>query len=124
MLESLFNKAVRLQGCNFIEERPNTGVSFEFCKIIKNSYFEEHLRTAEFFTATSFRGLLLKPGLGPWARPEKPRPRKTWTLKNLDPKKHGINIALKCMSDIRELCFIKTMRNDIYCLKVRVLTDI
>ena len=28
------------------------------------------------------------------------------------------------MSDFRELCFIKTMRNVIYYLKVRVLTDI
>ena len=28
------------------------------------------------------------------------------------------------MSDFRELCFINTMRNVIYCLKVRVQTDI
>ena len=28
------------------------------------------------------------------------------------------------MSDFRYLCFIKTMRNVIYCLKVCVLTDI
>ena len=28
------------------------------------------------------------------------------------------------MSDFRELCFIKAMRKVIYCLKVRVLTDI
>ena len=27
--------------------------------------------------------------------PEKPGPSKTWTLKNLDPEKHGINIGLK-----------------------------
>ena len=57
----------------------------------------------------------LGPDPGPW---------KTWTLKNLDPEKPGINIGLKNMSDFRELCFIKTMRNVIYCLKVRVLTDI
>ena len=51
---------------------------------------------------------------------------KTWTrtLKNLDPEKPGINIGLKNVSDFRELCFIKTMCNVIYCLKVRVLTDI
>ena len=55
---------------------------------------------------------------------EKPGPRKTWTLKDFDPEKHGINIGLKNMSDFRELCFIKTMLNVIYCLKVRVLTDI
>ena len=63
------------------------------------------------------KGLLLKPGPGPWTwtlknlDPEKPGPRKTWTqknldtekpgprkiwtLKNLDPEKHGINIGLK-----------------------------
>ena len=56
--------------------------------------------------------------------PEKPGPRKNWTLKNLGPEKHGINIGLKNMSDFRDLCFIKTMRHVIYCLKVRVLTDI
>ena len=51
---------------------------------------------------------------------------KTWTrtLKNLDPEKPGINIGLKNVSDFTELCFIKTMCNVIYCLKVRVLTDI
>ena len=55
--------------------------------------------------------------------PKKPGPRKTRTLKNLDPKKHGINRRLKCMSDFRGLCFIETMRNVIYCLKVHVLID-
>ena len=34
-----------------------------------------------------------------------------------------MNTVLKNMSDFRELCFIKTMRNWFYCLKVRVLTD-
>ena len=56
--------------------------------------------------------------------PEKTEPLKTWTLKNLDPEKHGINIGLKNMCDFTEFCFIKTMCNVIYCLKVRVLTDI
>ena len=55
--------------------------------------------------------LLLKPGPGHWTR-------------TLDPEKPVINIGLKNMSDFRELCFIKTMRIVIYCLKVRVLTDI
>ena len=32
------------------------------------------------------------PGPGPWTL-------KTWTLKNLDPEKPGINIGLKNMSD-------------------------
>ena len=56
--------------------------------------------------------------------PGKPRPSKGWTQKNLAPEKPGINIGVKNMSDFRELCFIKTMRNVICCLKVRVLTDI
>ena len=42
----------------------------------------------------------------------------------MDPEKRRINIGLKNVSDFRELCFIKTMRNVIYCLKVRVLADI
>ena len=49
---------------------------------------------------------------------------KTWSRKNLDPLNHELNTGLKCMTDFRELCFRKTMRNVIYCLKVRVLTDI
>ena len=52
---------------------------------------------------------------------------KTWTWTRTldpDPEKLGINIGLKNMSDFRELCFSKTMHNVIYCLKVRVLTDI
>ena len=61
--------------------------------------------------------------------PEKHGPRKAWILKNLDPKnldseKNGINIGLKNVPDFRGLCFIKTMRNVIYHLKVRVLTNI
>ena len=38
-------------------------------------------------------GLILKPGPGAW---------KTWTQKNLDPEKHGINMGLKNMSACRE----------------------
>ena len=64
--------------------------------------------------------LLLKPGPGPWNRTR----TRTRTLKNLDPEKPGVNIGLKNMSDFRELCFIKTIRNMSYGLKVRVLTDI
>ena len=41
----------------------------------------------------------------------------------MDAKKLGINMGLK-KSEFRELCFLKTMRNAICCLKVRVLTDI
>ena len=48
----------------------------------------------------------------------------TWTLKHLDPEKHEINIGLKYVCDFRELYFIKTMPNVIYCLKVCVLADI
>ena len=83
-------------------------------------------------------GLLLKPGPGPWTLYPDPGPGpwtrtldpgpgpwiRTRTLKNLEPEKPGINIGLKNMSDFRELCFTKTIRNVSYCLKVRVLTDI
>ena len=47
----------------------------------------------------------------------------------MNPEKHGINMGLKNMSNFRELCSIKTMRNVILkslviCrLKVHVLTD-
>ena len=42
--------------------------------------------------------LLLKPGPGPWTLdpdPEKPGPRKTWTLKNLDSEKHGKQLDME-----------------------------
>ena len=55
---------------------------------------------------------------------EKPGLKKTLALTNLDSKKHGTNIGLKNMSNFRELCLIKTMRNVICCLKVRVLIHI
>ena len=63
----------------------------------------------------SMRWLLLKLGSGPW---------KSWTLKHLDPQKHGswkhgINVGSKNMPGFRQLCFVKTMRNGICCLKVR-----
>ena len=72
-----------------------------------------------------FYNLDLDPGPGPgtWTLDPDPGPDPK-NLKNLDPEKPGINIELKNMSDFRQLCFIKTMRNVIYCLKVRVLTDI
>ena len=78
----------------------------------------EHLCQSLFFGYYTNQTRTLDPN------PEKAGPRKTWTKKKLDPEKHGINIGLKFMSDFRELCFIKTMHNVIYCLKVRVLTDI
>ena len=34
--------------------------------------------------------------------PEKPAPTKNWTLKNLDPEKHGINMGLKNVPDLLE----------------------
>ena len=43
--------------------------------------------------------LLLKPGPEPW---------KTWTLKNMDPGKHGIYMGLKNISDFRELFLTKS----------------
>ena len=56
--------------------------------------------------------------------PKKPGPRETQTIKNLDPEKHGTNIGLKNIFDFRELCFMNTMRNVVYCLKVCVPPDI
>ena len=47
--------------------------------------------------------------------PEKPGPQK-----NLDPEKHGINMALKNLPDLRELFLIKIMRNVICCSKVHL----
>ena len=36
-----------LQGCNFIIKRLQTQLlSYEYCKIFKNNYFEEHFQTA------------------------------------------------------------------------------
>ena len=37
-----------LHVCNFIKSRFQTGVSWEYCENFKNTYFEEHLRTAVF----------------------------------------------------------------------------
>ena len=44
---------------------------------------------------------------------------KTWTLKNLDPEKHGINMGLKNRSAFREF---SEMHNVICSLEVCVLT--
>ena len=74
--------------------------------------------------------LLLKPGPGPstWTLKnpdpdlEKAGPSKTWTLKYMYPENmHEINMGLKNMSDFRELCFIKTMRNAICCSRLKVI---
>ena len=46
-LESLFNKVAGLKALLkiLLKRDSNTGVSCEICKIFKNTYFEEHLRT-------------------------------------------------------------------------------
>ena len=76
-----------------------------------------------------YNGLLLKPGPGSWTLdPDHgsgpsildPDPVKTFTLKNLDPEKLGINIGLENMSDFRELRIMKTIRNVSYCLKSKL----
>ena len=65
--------------------------------------------------------------------PEKPGPRKIRTLKNLDPEnlepeKHGINMALKNLSNFRELYFIKICFYVVFyvicCLKICLFTGI
>ena len=48
VLEPLFNKSLKV--CNFIylylKETPAQVFFSEYCKISKNTYFEEHLRAA------------------------------------------------------------------------------
>ena len=39
-----YKKAVRT--CNFIKKDSNTGFYCEYCELFKNTYFQEHLRTA------------------------------------------------------------------------------
>ena len=47
VLESLFNKAVGFQACNFIrKETPTQVFSCEYCEVFKNTSFEEHLQMA------------------------------------------------------------------------------
>ena len=56
MLQSLFDKVVDLQACNFIKKRLQPRFFLcKYSKIFKNTCFEEHLRTA-----TSKRSLQLK----------------------------------------------------------------
>ena len=82
--------------------------------------------------------LLLKPGTGPWKTwiqknldRKKVGSRKIWTLKNLDSEKNleknktlknidpeNMNMGLIMVSDFKEVCFTKTKRNVICCLKV------
>ena len=47
MLESLINKVAALKACNFIKKRLQHSFFFyKYCKIFKNTYFDEHLQTA------------------------------------------------------------------------------
>ena len=56
-MKSLLNKVLGRKACKFIKMRPQHSclpviiakflmLSCEYCKISKNTYFEEHLRTA------------------------------------------------------------------------------
>ena len=48
VLESLFNKVTGLQACNFVKKTLQHKCFFcECCEIFKNTYFEEHLATAD-----------------------------------------------------------------------------
>ena len=57
LCQSLFlNKVAGLKACNFIEKKSLAQVfSCEFCKICKNTFFQEHIRT----TTSVFQILLL-----------------------------------------------------------------
>ena len=46
MLKSLFNKVAGLRPVTLLKESPTQVFSCEHCKMFKNSYFEEHIRTA------------------------------------------------------------------------------
>ena len=47
MLESLCNKVAGLQASSFIKKIPQHGSFLQkYCKVSKNTYFEEHLPTA------------------------------------------------------------------------------
>ena len=88
-------------------------------KIKKHNMEDIILSVNARFKTNSPPRLLLKAGPMPWTR----------TLKNLDSEKPGprnyrINMGVKNMSDFGDLYFIKSMRNVICCLKVRLLTDI
>ena len=49
MSESLFDKVVGLQPCNFIKKETPTQVFFcEYCDVFNNTCFEKHLRTIAF----------------------------------------------------------------------------
>ena len=45
MLESLFNKVAAFWPATLLKESPAQVFSFEYCDIVKNTYFEEHLQT-------------------------------------------------------------------------------
>ena len=45
VLESLFNKAGGLRCANYQIETPTQVFSCDYCKVFKNTYFEEHLQT-------------------------------------------------------------------------------
>ena len=44
MLDSLFNKVGK--SANLLKRASKAGLSFEYCKIFKKTYFEEHQQTA------------------------------------------------------------------------------
>ena len=58
MLESLLNRFVRLQACNFIKKTPTHVFSCEIRAIFKSTYFIEHLRT----TACAFNPYFISQG--------------------------------------------------------------
>ena len=58
MLESLLNKFVRLQACNFIKKTPTHVFSCEIRVIFNSTYFIEHLRS----TACAFNPYFISQG--------------------------------------------------------------
>ena len=73
VLESLFNKVVGIQACNFRKETRTQVLSYEICEISKNTHFEEHLRTAtsDLRISTHLLSFLLRYSHVAWLSPFK-----------------------------------------------------
>lgn len=76
--------------------------------LIMESYYTNRNNILE--KATSKTWTQAGPGPRSWTQALKNLGRrKIWTLQNMDPGKHEINMGLKNLSDFRKLCFIKTI---------------
>ena len=70
-------------------ETKNTVEKYNYCKMTATS--KTWTRTLDLGPRT----LDADPRPGPWTQTLDPDPEKTWTLKNLDPKKHGKQLDME-----------------------------